>query len=718
MKPAAQALGVDGGALLQALFLAHPDALLVVGPDGVIVRANPAAARLLGYAEDELVGLGVDMLVPLASRARHAAYRTAYAASPQARPMGLQLELVARRKDGIEVAVEIALSPLHEQGQAYVVAAIRDVAGYPRVQQALRRARYSEHLAQLSRLAVDARDPQTMLEQGPAIAAEALQADAAMVYLLDRSGLEFSLVGGVGLCQGDQLGMRLPNRADTLPGHVLRHGQTTIGPARGEPAVQVGPGADTAMALPATCCATEMQSILAVPLSDRGRRIGSVVICCKQARRFGDDELHFLESLSNLLATSLQRAHSEQALKHAQQLESVGQLTGGIAHDFNNLLTIIQGNLQVLEELPTLAGDAHACHLVGAAARAARRGAELTGKLLAFSRRQVLQPSTIDISQMLHSLADMLRRTLDQRIRIEVTVAPACPPVRADAGQLESALLNIAINARDAMREGGRLRFAAQPCPTLPVAVRDSLDEPQLEHDGYVAIAIDDSGCGMSEAVKRRAFEPFFTTKEVGRGTGLGLSTVYGFARQSRGAVTLDSAPGVGTTLTLYLPQQAASDSAGAALDAPVGTAAGTDPAAHAAPAQPGVDAPLPPGLRVLLVEDDAEVREVMRRFLETLGCQATPLANAEQALQALQAGATFDVLLSDIALGAGMRGTELAALAQQRSAQLAVLLMSGYSAELLDADRDSPLDWELLRKPCSRGELAAALARALAARG
>ena len=713
MKPAAGAAGADGGALLRALFLAHPDALLVVSPDGVIVRANPAAARQLGYAEHELVGLNVDTLVPQASRARHAGHRAAYAESPRARPMGLQMELVARRKDGVEVAVEIALSPLQEQGQDYVVAAIRDVAGYPRVQQALRRARYSEHLAQLSRLAVDAREPQQMLEQGPAIAAGALQADAAMVYLLDRSGFEFSLVGGVGLRQDDRIGMRVPNHADTLPGHVLRQGPTTIGSAPGESGVQAG--ADVGFALPATCCAADMQSIMAVPLSDRGRRIGSVVICCKQARRFGDDEWHFLESLSNLLATSLQRAHSEQALKHAQQLESVGQLTGGIAHDFNNLLTIIQGNLQVLEELPTLAGDGHARHLVGAAARAARRGAELTGKLLAFSRRQVLQPSTIDIGQMLHSLADMLRRTLDQRIRIEVAVAAACPPVRADAGQLESALLNVAINARDAMREGGRLRFSAQPCPTLPVAVRDSLDDPLLAHDGFIAIAVDDSGCGMPEAVKRRAFEPFFTTKEVGRGTGLGLSTVYGFARQSRGAVTLDSAPGAGTTLTLYLPQQAAADIVGAALDAPANAdgCAGDD-----VPAPPGADAPLPPGLQVLLVEDDAEVREVMRRFLDTLGCRTTPLANGEQALQALQAGASFDVLLSDIALGAGMRGTALAALAQQRAPQLAVLLMSGYSAELLDADRESPLDWELLRKPCSRGELAAAIARALAARG
>ncbi|HOM14457.1 MAG TPA: response regulator, partial [Rubrivivax sp.] len=208
-------------------------------------------------------------------------------------------------------------------------------------------------------------------------------------------------------------------------------------------------------------------------------------------------------------------------------------------------------------------------------------------------------------------------------------------------------------------------------------------------------------------------------TKEVGRGTGLGLSAVYGFVRQSRGALLLDSALGAGTTLTLYLPQPPGA--AGEASAAPAGFAAGADAdngaGARDEPVPGGVGLPLPPGLSVLLVEDDAEVRAVMLRFLDTLGCRTTPAGSAEQALQLLQSAGPYEVLLSDIALGAGMRGTQLAALAQQRAPQLEVLLMSGYSAELLDADRESPLDWELLRKPCSRGELAGALARLLAAR-
>jgi CheY-like chemotaxis protein len=288
----------------------------------------------------------------------------------------------------------------------------------------------------------------------------------------------------------------------------------------------------------------------------------------------------------------------------------------------------------------------------------------------------------------------MLRRTLDQRVRIEVAVDPACPPVLADPGQLESALLNIAINARDAMPEGGTLCFRAASCTALPAAVRSELDDPSLQEQALVAISVTDTGSGMSEAVKERAFEPFFTTKDAGRGTGLGLSTVYGFVKQSRGAVVIDSTLGVGSTITLYIPR----------------------PWSTAAPALEDTDAAqaVPAGLRVLLVEDDAEVRAVVRNFLETLRCRVTVAASGEQALLALGPQAAFDLLLTDIALGAGMRGTRLATAARQRLPLMAVLLMSGFSSELLDADRESPLGWELLRKPFTREELAQAVARAV----
>jgi len=673
----------DEGTVFRTLFNAYPDALIVADARGRIVLANPSAAGLLGYAVDELIGLDVDALVPDSIRPRHASYREGYARNPRPRPMGTQMELVAKRRDGSEVMVEIALSPLQDHGLPYVVAAIRDIGAYPRVKQALQRARYSEHLAQLGRIAVDARDPQVVLREVPVIATQALQVEVAQVFLLEPNRLEFRVAAGIGAIEGEAVGDRVANRPDTPPGFVLEQAR---------PVIVADYRAERRYAVPPSYLAAGLSSALAVPLLDRGRTIGALTVRSREPRRFGDDEARFLESVSNLLATSLQRAQSEEALNHAQRLESVGQLTGGIAHDFNNLLTVIQGNLQVLEELPALAGDAYGQQLVSAATRASRRGAELTSKLLAFSSRQVLQPSVVDIAAMLNSLANMLRRTLDQRIRIDVSVEQACPAVFADPGQLESALLNIAINARDAMPEGGALHFRAGPCRALDSRLRGELDDPNARDEDFVAISIADSGSGMPEEIKERAFEPFFTTKEAGRGTGLGLSTVYGFVKQSHGAITIDSAPGHGTTLTLFIPR---SQQPGSAL-------------AEHADATRGVR----PGVRVLLVEDDAEVRAVVRNFLAALQCEVTTAASGEEALLLLGPEARYELLLSDIALGAGIRGTELAAQAQQRHPAIAVLLMSGYSAELIDADRDSPSSWELLRKPYTRDELADAIAR------
>ena len=672
--------GLDEGSMFRSLFAAYPDGLIVADAQGRIVLANDEAAKLLDYPVAALVGLHVEALVPDAIRPRHADFRGAYAKAPRPRPMGTQMDLVARRRDGSEVMVEIALSPLQEQGLPYVVAAIRGIGSYPRVRQALQRAHYAEQVALFGRLAVDARDPEPLVEQLPRVAVEGLQVRFAAVYLLQANRLDFRVAACAGPAPGESVGDIVPNRHDTLPGHVLAEASALRADEL---------DVETRFAVPEGWRRAGVRSALAVPLLDRGRVVGAIVAAADAPARFGEDELRFLDALASLLATSLQRAQTEEQLNHSQRLESVGQLTGGIAHDFNNLLTVISGNLQVLEDLSAIAADPFAQQLVGAASRASRRGADLTGKLLAFSRRQVLQPAALDSALMLRSLADMLRRTLDQRIRIEVDAPADCPPVLADAAQLESALLNIAINARDAMPDGGLLWFACREVPARSPDLPRELAE--AEGGAYVAIAVGDTGSGMSEEVKERAFEPFFTTKEAGRGTGLGLATVYGFAKQSKGAVTLDSSAGKGTTITLFLPGEA--------------QAAGIE-------AEPEKLAALPPGLRVLLVEDDAEVRSVAQRFLVSLGCTVLACASAEQARHELRPEAGLDLLITDIALGSGMRGTELAELARARLPGLPVLLMSGYASALLD----SPPGRDLLRKPYTRAELGRAMARALAA--
>ncbi len=266
----------------------------------------------------------------------------------------------------------------------------------------------------------------------------------------------------------------------------------------------------------------------------------------------------------------------------------------------------------------------------------------------------------------------------------------------ADAAQLEAALLNIAINARDAMADGGTLEFRIGHVARLPPGAigdtRASMDRPDL---GYVAILISDTGTGMDDDVRERAFEPFFTTKDVGKGTGLGLSTAYGFIRQSRGAVTLDSAPGAGTRVGLYLPAAPAGDA--------VATDENDEPVALA-------------GLRVLLVEDEADVRDVAVRFLRQLHCDVETADSAESALAMLSTRDDIGLLLTDIALGAGMRGDELALQARRRYPDLPVLLVSGDPSALLDADANLPSDWELLQKPYSRDELARAIGRVASA--
>ncbi len=671
--------------LFRELFAHYPDALIVASRDGVIVLANLQAETMLGYDAGELLGLSIEALVPNGVRPRHAALRASFGRDPRPRPMGIQTDLVARRKDGSETRIEIALSPMNDQGEPLVVAAIRDISSYPRVLQALQRARYSERLAQLGRVAVDVRDAEPLIDEVPVAAAEALEADNAVVYLLENNRLELRVASAMGALPGEGKDDRVANLPDTSIGIVLALGRSII---------VADYATETRFVVPAAYREAGWTSALAVPISDFGKTIGVLVVRSRKARHFGDDEVGFVESLANLLASALQRAQSEEALNHAQRLESVGQLTGGIAHDFNNLLTVIQGNLQVLEELPALADDAFGRQLVDAAARASRRGAELTSKLLAFSRRQMLQPTAVDVGALVRSLADMLRRTLDQHVRIAVEVADDCPVALADPVQLEAALLNIAINARDAMPEGGLLRFAADAVGELPVEVADELGDARAPAAGFVAITISDSGTGMSDEVRERAFEPFFTTKTAGRGTGLGLSTVHGFVKQSRGAIRLDSTPGGGTTVALYIPRVS-------------GTPAGAND-------EPVAIDRLPQGLRVLLVEDDLEVCAVVRRFFEGFGAVVTTAPNGEHAMVVLGLTSRFDLLVSDIALGSGMRGTELAEQVQRHLPEIKVLLMSGYSTELLDADRSAPPAWELLKKPFSRDELAQAALRVL----
>jgi signal transduction histidine kinase len=359
-------------------------------------------------------------------------------------------------------------------------------------------------------------------------------------------------------------------------------------------------------------------------------------------------------------------------LSHTQRLEALGRLTGGIAHDFNNLLMIIVGSLDMLRR----AREERRARYIDNALFAAERAKALTQQLLAFSRRQKLSPKVSDLNRLVAETGGMLTHSLREHA-VEYDLDPRLWPVEVDADQFQIALINLAVNARDAMPDGGVLRIRSRNVP--------STDE--------VCLTVSDTGAGMSPDVAARVFEPFFTTKEMGKGTGLGLAQVHGFMLQLGGRLTLDSAPGQGTTLSLFFPRAHALPAHAAATD-------------EAAP-------PIPPELRVLVVDDNPEIAALATAALDEQGCSTRQALSAAEAMAILRES-PFDVLLTDIVMPGGMDGIALATAAKAAAPDLTVVLMTGYSEKLETGER---FDGELLLKPFSPHELRGAIGRALAAR-
>ena len=372
------------------------------------------------------------------------------------------------------------------------------------------------------------------------------------------------------------------------------------------------------------------------------------------------------------------RASAEEALRQSQKLEAIGQLTGGVAHDFNNLLQVVSTNLYILKV------KAKGCDVdqpLGAIARAVASGETLTKHLLAFSRRRPLQPRVMQLQERMADIRTLLQHTLRGGVALHMSIADDLWPIRADPAELEMALINIAVNARDALPDGG----------SVTVTARNMLCDGSRRHANlrgdYVAISVRDTGAGIAADLLDRVFEPFFTTKEVGKGTGLGLSQVYGFAAQSEGSAAIESELGLGTTVTLYLPRS---------LEAPEPKAAAPDVAEERA----GTG-------RILLAEDNPEIGRAVSAVLQEIGYAVRHVPNAEFALAALRSEGPFDVLVTDIVMPGLMNGLDLARMVRLRFPCLPVLLVSGYTAE---AHKAAAEGYRILGKPFRPEALAAAI--------
>jgi signal transduction histidine kinase/ActR/RegA family two-component response regulator len=418
------------------------------------------------------------------------------------------------------------------------------------------------------------------------------------------------------------------------------------------------------------------------------------------AKALVDDYAHTLEDRvrertaelaranETLIAETAERQKAEAHFHQAQKMEALGQLTGGMAHDFNNHLGIIIGNLDVLGDQATLAPDQK--ELVGEALAAALSGAELTRRLLAFARRQPLRPERIDANQLVGDITKLLRRTLGERIEIELLLDPMIPPALADPAQLQTAIANLANNARDAMPEGGRL--------TITTGVRHLDEDYAAEHaevspGGYVMIEVCDTGSGMPPETLARVFEPFFTTKDPGKGTGLGLAMVFGFLKQSGGHINAYSELGHGTTFRLYLrPDETVIEVA-----QPLGAS------------QPDRG----DGERILVVEDNPQLRRVLVRQLGELGYRVSETENADAALDALDGGADFDLLLTDVVMPGKLDGIALAHAFVERRPGGKVILTSGFPGTRFDSEGFGN-SLRLLGKPYRKRDLARLLRETL----
>ena len=617
---------------LEAIILSQiREGFVVTDIDGIIIDCNPAACEILGVPEEKLLGLSTFSFLP-ADDASKVVEQTIQSTLGDEQTWSDETEIV--RPDGTRRMIESSITPMRGPDGSIIgrIGVMRDVTARWEAERGIREAETK------FRNLVEGSLQGVMIHRDTRIVY--VNQSAAHIYgssperMVGRSVMDY--------CSAED----------------VRRGEESI------------------------------RKNISPAWKLRGRREDGSTVWVEVNARAVEWEGEAARQVTIVDVTEKQRA--EEALLHAQKLESLGQLTGGIAHDFNNLLGVISGNLELLREQLDPKGD-HASY-IEASLRSVRRGAELSKRLLAFARKQPLKPELTNLNELVESMTTILQRTLGETINVEPRLVAEPWPTVIDPGQMENVLLNLALNSRDAMPHGGRLLLE-----TANVTLEHDLvkDPTVIPAGDYLKLTVRDTGAGMTPEVLAKAFEPFFTTKDVGVGSGLGLAMIYGFVQQSSGHVYIDSAPGAGTTIHLYLPRAADAMPEKNRHKAKSSSPSGNNEV-------------------VLVVEDDSDLRDLAVLLLTRMGYRTHEAADGQMAIALLEKLPHIDLLFTDLVLPQGVSGVEIAKAARKRFPGLKVLFTSGYgeSASFQNVLPDTTV--EMISKPYRREVLAKRLQEVL----
>jgi PAS domain S-box-containing protein len=624
-----------------------PDAIVAVDREGTIVQVNSQTQELFGYDRDELMGQKIEMLVPANYRREHHHHRDNFAQAPKTRRMGAGLDLYGRRRNGSEFPVEISLSPVSTENGLFVLSAIRDISDRKKIEEELRRAH--EELYQ-----------RTVEQLGESRSRLALIIDSSEDAIISKSldGTITTWNKGAqriyGYTPEEVIGKHIsllapPDHPDEIP-EILRK------ISRGE----------------------SVEHDESVRVTKDGRRLNVSISVSPLRDAKGD-----IIGASAIARDITAQKRAEGQLHQSQKMEAIGRLAGGVAHDFNNILGIINACAEFLRDRMDPAAESS--QYVENIRKSIDRGSSLTRQLLAFSRSSVIQPRVLDLNERLKDVGKLLRPLMGDDVEILIMSKSPTAVVEADPGQLDQIVVNLAVNARDAMPRGGKFILETRA---------ERFDEGFAEqHQAmsagkYVVLAVSDTGTGMDEATVSRIFEPFFTTKETGKGTGLGLATVYGIVKQSAGHILVYSELGHGTTFKIYLPS----------ADHKIGL--------ESKPSEAETVSPKRQAATILLVEDDEIMRGLTRQLLQQHGYNVVEADDGKSALEWVESHPNpVDLVLTDVVMRR-MSGPELVDRLNASRPNLKVVFMSGYTGELIAEREVLKRGVTLLEKPFSRTAL------------